>query len=299
MIYKSILDLIGNTPMVELTNIEEKFSLGSKIFAKLEELNPAGSVKDRVAKNMLDVAEKEGLIKKGDTIIEPTSGNTGIGLCMLGAVRGYKVIIVMPENMSRERIKTMEAYGASVVLTPRELGMKGAIEKANLLAKQTGGFVPSQFENQANPEAHYLTTGPEIYESTEGRVDIFVCGIGTGGTISGVGKYLKEKNPSIKIVGVEPFSSAFLTKGETGAHKIQGIGAGFKSSTLDIDVCDEIIAIKDEDAIEYSSLLAKCEGIHVGISAGAALYCSVELAKKETGKNIVVLLPDTGLRYLS
>ncbi len=300
MIYKSIDKLIGNTPLVELTNLEKELDLKSELFAKVEYFNPGGSVKDRVAKNIIDVAEKEGRLKKGDTIIEATSGNTGIGLALVGCVRGYKVIIVMPDSMSRERITAMEAYGAKVVLTPSAKGMKGAVEKAREMSREIeGSFVASQFENMSNPEAHYLTTGPEIYENTEGRVDIFVCGIGTGGTISGVGKYLKEMNPSIKIYGVEPNSSPLLTKGEAGSHKIQGIGANFVPKTLDLGVCDEIITVSDEDAYKYTKMLATKEGILAGISSGAALCGALQIAKTQENKNIVVLLPDTGLRYFS
>ena len=300
MIYKSVSELIGNTPMVELANTKQALDLKSQIFAKLESFNPGGSVKDRAAKNIIEVAKKEGKLLPGGTIIEATSGNTGIGLSLVGLIEGYKVIIVMPDSMSKERISSMRAYGAEVVLTPASLGMKGAVEKANEIAKNTeGAFLAAQFENMANSEAHYLTTGPEIYENTEGRVDIFVCGIGTGGTISGVGRYLKEKNPSIKIIGVEPESSPLLTKGVSGTHKIQGIGANFVPKTYDGKVVDEIITVSNEKAYEYTSMLAKKEGILSGISSGAALYAACEIAKKEKGKNIVVLFPDTGLRYFS
>ena len=300
MIYKSVSELIGNTPMVELANVKREFNLNSQIFAKLESFNPGGSVKDRAAKNIIEAAKKEGKLALGGTIIEATSGNTGIGLSLVGLLEGYKVIIVMPDSMSKERISSMRAYGTEVVLTPAALGMKGAVEKANEIAKNTkGSFLASQFENSANSEAHYLTTGPEIFENTEGRVDIFVCGIGTGGTISGVGRYLKEENPSIKIIGVEPHSSPLLTKGVSGAHKIQGIGANFVPKTYDGTVVDEIVAVSDEKAYEYTSMLAKKEGILGGISSGAVLYAACEIAKKEENKNIVVLFPDTGLRYFS
>lgn len=300
MVYKSIDELIGATPMVELSNIENELNLSSKLYAKVEYFNPAGSVKDRVAKNIIDEAEKSGKLKRGSTIIEATSGNTGIGLCLIGAVRGYKVIIVMPDSMSKERVTAMEAYGAEVVLTPASQGMAGAVEKANELSKEIdGSFVAAQFENMSNPDAHYKTTGPEIYENTEGRVDIFVCGIGTGGTISGVGRYLKEQNPSIKIYGIEPQGSPLLTKKEVGKHKIQGIGANFVPNTLDQDVIDEIITISDEDAYKYTKMLAEKEGILAGISSGAALCGALKIAKEEPSKSIVVLLPDTGLRYFS
>lgn len=300
MIYKSITELIGNTPMVELSNIGKDLGLKSKIIAKIEAFNPAGSSKDRVAKNIIETAEREGKLKEGGVIIEATSGNTGIGLALVGATKGYRVIIVMPDSMSKERITAMRAYGAEVVLTPALKGMSGAVKKAKeLSSKIEGSFVASQFENMANPESHYLTTGPEIYENTEGRVDIFVCGIGTGGTISGVGKYLKEKNPNIKIVGFEPKSSPLLTKGVSGTHKIQGIGANFVPATYDAGVVDEIFTVDNDIAYEYTKLLAKKEGILCGISSGAALYVASEIAKKEEGKNIVVLLPDTGLRYFS
>jgi cysteine synthase A len=285
---------------LELTSIEKEYELKSRIFAKIEAFNPAGSSKDRVAKHILDCAERDGKIKAGGTVIEATSGNTGIGLALVGATKGYRVIIVMPDSMSKERITAMRAYGAEVVLTPARDGMSGAVKKAKELSlKIEGSFVASQFENMANPESHYLTTGPEIYENTEGRVDIFVCGIGTGGTISGTGKYLKEKNPNIKIVGIEPKSSPLLTKGVSGAHKIQGIGANFVPATYDSSVVDEIFTVDNGMAYEYTKLLAKKEGILSGISSGAALYVASEIAKKEEGKNIVVLLPDTGLRYFS
>ncbi len=300
MIYKSAEELIGKTPLVELSKIEEELSLKSRIIAKLEFLNPAGSSKDRTAKTILDMAEEKGQIKKGDTIIEATSGNTGIALSMLGAIRGYRVIIVMPDTMSKERIAIMRAYGAEVVLTNGEEGMAGANKRALEIKEKTdGAFMALQFENPSNPYAHYLTTGPEIYENTEGRVDIFVSSIGTGGTISGVGKYLKERNPEIKVYGVEPENSPLLTKGVSGKHKIQGIGANFIPDTYDASVCDKVFTVKDEDAYEMARLISKKEGICVGISSGATLKCAIEIAKKEENKNIVVLLPDTGMRYLS
>lgn len=300
MIYKSIDELIGGTPLLELSNLERELSLKSRLLAKVEFFNPAGSSKDRVAKAILDDAEKNGLIKAGDTIIEATSGNTGIALSMIGACRGYRVVIVMPDSMSRERISTMKAYGAEVVLTPAKDGMNGAVLKAQEIKENTkGAFIASQFENMSNPRAHFLTTGPEIYESTEGRVDIFVACIGTGGTVSGVGKYLKSKNPSIKIYGVEPEYSPLISRGVSGKHKIQGIGANFIPTTYDREVCDEIITVKDEDAYDFARLVSKKEGICVGISSGAALCSAVEIAKREKNKNIVVLLPDTGTRYLS
>ncbi|MBE6673561.1 MAG: cysteine synthase A [Ruminococcaceae bacterium] len=299
-IYKSIEELIGKTPIVELAKTEKEYGLKSKLYAKLEMFNPAGSAKDRIAVSIIDEAEKQGKLKAGGTIIESTSGNTGIGLAMVGVCRGYKVIIVMPDTMSRERIQIMEAYGAKVVLSDGNLGMKGANELAQKIATETpNSFVASQFENGANPKAHYETTGPEIYENMEGRVDIFVCAVGTGGTLSGVGKYLKEKNPQIKIVAVEPQSSPLLSKGVSGPHKIQGIGANFVPSTLDTTVYDEIITVSDEDAYKYTAQISKTEGILAGISSGAALCAAIALAKKEEGKNIVVLLPDTGMRYLS
>ncbi|MBQ8545684.1 MAG: cysteine synthase A [Clostridia bacterium] len=300
MIYKSIDELIGHTPLVELSNLEKELSLKSKLIAKIELFNPAGSSKDRVAKEIIDSAENKGLIKVGDTIIEATSGNTGIALAMIGASRGYKVVIVMPDSMSKERISIMKAYGAEVILTPARDGMNGAVSKAQEIKENTAGaFIASQFENMSNPEAHFLTTGPEIYESTEGRVDIFVACIGTGGTVSGTGKYLKSKNPSIKVYGVEPEYSPLISKGVAGKHKIQGIGANFIPATYDKEICDEIITVKDEDAYDFARLISKKEGICVGISSGAAICAAVELAKKEENKNIVVLLPDTGTRYLS
>lgn len=301
-IYKSADELIGKTPLLELTNIEKEFKLEAKIFAKLEYFNPAGSVKDRIAKAMLDDAEEKGILKQGTTIIEPTSGNTGIGLASVAAARGYKIIIVMPETMSKERRQLMKAYGAELILTEGSLGMKGAIKKAEELSKEIpDSFVVGQFVNPANPEAHKRTTGPEIWEDTDGKVDIFVAGVGTGGTITGVGQYLKSKNPEIKVVAVEPKSSAVLSTGVAGAHKIQGIGAGFVPDVLDTSVYDEIIAVENEEAYISGRLIGKKEGVLVGISSGAAASAAIELAKREEnkGKNIVVLLPDTGDRYLS
>ena len=301
-IYKSADELIGRTPLLELSNIEKEFNLKAKILAKLEYFNPAGSVKDRIAKAMIDDAEERGILKKGSTIIEPTSGNTGIGLCSVAAARGYKVIIVMPETMSIERRQLMKAYGAELVLTEGSLGMKGAIAKAEELSKEIpNSFVAGQFVNPANPETHRKTTGPEIWEDTDGEVNIFVAGVGTGGTVTGVGQYLKSQNPNIKIVAVEPKSSAVLSTGVAGPHKIQGIGAGFVPQVLDTSVYDEIIPVENEDAFSYGRLIGKKEGVLVGISSGAALYAAIELANREEneGKNIVVLLPDTGDRYLS
>lgn len=300
-IYNSAEELIGKTPLVRLKNIEKHFDLKAKITAKVEAFNPAGSVKDRVAKAMLDNAVKKGLIKENTVIIEPTSGNTGIGLAAVAAARGIKVIIVMPDSMSVERRKLMTAYGADLVLTEGKMGMSGAIKKAEELSKEIpDSIIAGQFSNPANPQAHFETTGPEIYEDTEGEVDIFVAGIGTGGTITGTGKYLKSKK-DIKIVGIEPLSSPFLTKGESGAHEIQGIGAGFKPEILDTSVIDEILTVSNDDAIETGRLMGTKEGLLVGISSGAALYGAISLAKREEnkGKNIVVLLPDTGDRYLS
>ena len=301
-VYKAISDLIGNTPLVELTHIEEKEGLGASVVAKVEFFNPAGSVKDRIAKKMIEDAEKKGLIKPGATLIEPTSGNTGIGLSAVATSLNLKIIITMPETMSVERRNLMKAYGAELVLTPGSEGMKGAIAKAKELASQIeNSFIPGQFENPANPQAHYKTTGPEIYSQTEGKVDIFVAGVGTGGTISGIGKYLKEQNPNVKVVAVEPASSPVLSTGKGGAHKIQGIGAGFVPDTLNTKIYDEIITVENEDAFASGKEVAKTEGILVGISSGAALYAAKELAKREEnkGKTIVVLLPDGGDRYLS
>lgn len=301
-IYTSSDELIGKTPILELTHLEKKYDLKAKILAKLEYFNPAGSVKDRIAKAMIDDAEQSGKLKAGSVIIEPTSGNTGIGLAAVAAARGYRIIIVMPETMSVERRQLMKAYGAELVLTEGAKGMKGAIAKAEELAKEIpNSFIPGQFINPANPKAHYLTTGPEIYEDTDGNVDIFVAGVGTGGTITGVGKYLKSKNPKIRVVAVEPESSAVLSTGVPGAHKIQGIGAGFVPDVLDTKIYDEIITVSNEDAFETGRLICKNEGVLVGISSGAAVYAALELAKRSEneGKTIVVLLPDTGDRYLS
>ncbi len=301
-IYTSADQLIGRTPLLELTNIEKQLNLSAKILAKLEYLNPAGSAKDRVAKAMIEEAEKCGKLKSGSVIIEPTSGNTGIGLASVAAAKGYRTIIVMPDTMSVERILTMKAYGAEIILSDGTLGMTGAIAKAKELAAAIpDSFIPDQFANPANPKAHFDTTGPEIFTDTDGKVDIFVAGVGTGGTITGVGKFLKSKNPDIKIVAVEPESSPFLSKGTSGAHGIQGIGAGFLPDALDTTVFDEIITTRDEDAFEYARLVGKKEGVLVGISSGAALFGAVTLAKRpeNSGKNIVVLLPDTGDRYLS
>ena len=301
-IYTSADQLIGKTPLLELTNIEKKLGLNAKILAKLEYFNPAGSVKDRIAKAMIDDAEAKGLLKEGSVIIEPTSGNTGIGLAAVAAARGYRIIIVMPETMSVERRQLMKAYGAELVLTDGTKGMKGAIAKADELAAQIeGAFIPGQFVNPANPAAHIATTGPEIFEDTDGKVDIFVAGVGTGGTVTGVGEYLKSKNPDVKIVAVEPASSPVLSKGTAGAHKIQGIGAGFVPDVLNTKVYDEVIAVENDDAFAAGKLVGKNEGVLVGISSGAALFAAIELSKRpeNAGKNIVVLLPDTGDRYLS
>lgn len=301
-IYKTADELIGNTPLLELSNIEKSESLGANLLAKLEYLNPAGSVKDRVAKAMIDDAEKSGKLKKGSVIIEPTSGNTGIGLAAVAAARGYRIIIVMPETMSVERRILMKAYGAELVLSEGAKGMKGAIEKADELAKEIpDSFIPGQFVNPANPAAHVASTGPEIWNDTDGKVDIFVAGVGTGGTITGVGQYLKEKNPNVKIVAVEPATSAVLSTGTPGAHKIQGIGAGFVPDVLDTKVYDEIITIENEDAFAEGKAFATSEGILVGISSGAALKAAEILAKRpeNKGKTIVALLPDSGDRYLS
>ena len=301
-IYRSADELIGGTPLMELTHIEKELGLKAKILAKLEYFNPAGSVKDRIAKAMIDDAEEKGLLKKGSVIIEPTSGNTGIGLASVAAARGYRIIIVMPETMSVERRQIMKAYGAELVLTEGAKGMKGAIEKADELAKEIpDSFIPGQFVNPANPKAHFEHTGPEIYEDTDGKVDIFVAGVGTGGTITGVGEYLKSRKPDVKIVAVEPATYAVLSTGVAGAHKIQGIGAGFVPDVLDTKVYDEIIPVSNEDAFATGKLIGKKEGVLVGISSGAALSAAIELAKRpeNEGKNIVVLFPDTGDRYLS
>lgn len=301
-IYSSVDQLIGKTPLLELSNIEKKFDLKAKIIAKLEYYNPAGSVKDRIAKKMLDDAEVSGKLNKNSVIIEPTSGNTGIGLASVAAARGYRVIIVMPETMSVERRLLMKAYGAELVLTEGSKGMTGAIEKAEELAKIIpNSFIPGQFVNPSNPKAHIETTGPEIYADTDGNVDIFVAGVGTGGTLTGVGEYLKSKNPDIKVVAVEPASSPVLSKGTAGAHKIQGIGAGFVPDILNTKIYDEIIPVENEDAFNAARLIGKNEGILVGISSGAALYAALEIAKREENKNknIIVLLPDAGDKYLS
>ncbi len=301
-IYRSLSELIGKTPLLEVTNYEKKHNLEATILTKLEYFNPAGSVKDRIAKEMIENAEAKGQLKKGAVIIEPTSGNTGIGIASVGTAKGYKVIIVMPETMSVERRNLIKAYGAEIVLTEGAKGMKGAIAKADELAKETpNSFIPGQFVNPANPEAHRKTTGPEIWEDTDGKVDIFVAGVGTGGTVTGVGEYLKSKNPNVKVVAVEPKSSPVLSEGKSGSHKIQGIGAGFVPDTLNTDIYDEIIAVENEDAFTASREVSKTEGLLVGISSGAALYAATELAKRpeNKGKTIVVLLPDTGERYLS
>lgn len=301
-IYKSADQLIGKTPLLELTHIEKKYDLKAKILAKLEYFNPAGSVKDRIAKAMIDDAEASGKLKPDSVIIEPTSGNTGIGLASVAAARGYRIIIVMPETMSVERRQLMKAYGAELVLTEGAKGMKGAIAKAEELAKEIpNSFIPGQFVNPANPKAHFNTTGPEIYEDTDGNIDIFVSGVGTGGTVTGVGEYLKSKKADVKIVAVEPATSAVLSTGVAGAHKIQGIGAGFVPDVLNTEIYDEIIPVTNEDAFETGKLIGKSEGVLVGISSGAALYAAIELAKRpeNNGKTIVVLLPDTGDRYLS
>ncbi|MFR2990797.1 MAG: cysteine synthase A [Acutalibacteraceae bacterium] len=301
-IYTSADQLIGKTPLLELTHIEKKYGLKAKVLAKLEYFNPAGSVKDRIARKMLDDAEAAGKLTPDSVIIEPTSGNTGIGLASVAAARGYRIIIVMPETMSVERRQLMKAYGAELVLTEGAKGMKGAIAKADELAKEIpNSFVPGQFVNPSNPKAHYETTGPEIFEDTDGEVDIFVAGVGTGGTITGVGEYLKDKKPGVKIVAVEPETSAVLSTGVAGAHKIQGIGAGFVPDVLDTKVYDEIIPVSNEAAFETGKLIGKSEGVLVGISSGAAAYAAIELAKRpeNEGKTIVVLLPDTGDRYLS
>ena len=301
-IYKSADELIGKTPLLQLTHIEKSLGLKARVLAKLEYFNPAGSVKDRVAKAMLDEAQKSGKLKADSVIIEPTSGNTGIGLASVAAARGYRIIIVMPETMSVERRQLMRAYGAELVLTDGAKGMKGAIEKAEELAREIpNSFLPGQFVNPANPKAHRENTGPEIYEDTDGNVDIFVAGVGTGGTVTGVGEYLKSKNPETKIVAVEPESSAVLSKGVAGAHKIQGIGAGFVPEVLNASIYDEVMPVADTDAFEAGKTVGKLEGVLVGISAGAATYAAIELAKRpeNAGKTIVVLHPDTGDRYLS
>ena len=301
-IYKKITDLIGGTPLLELANIENAENTGAKILAKLEYFNPAGSVKDRIAKAMIDDAEAKGLLKEGSVIIEPTSGNTGIGLASVAASRGYRLIITMPETMSIERRNLMKAYGAELVLTEGSKGMKGAIAKAEELAAEIpNSFIPSQFTNPANPAIHEKTTGVEIWDDTDGKVDIFVAGVGTGGTLSGVGAYLKSKNPDVKVVAVEPASSPVLSEGKAGAHKIQGIGAGFVPDTLNTKIYDEIVTVENEDAFNTGRLIARTEGVLVGISSGAALWAALQLAKRpeNNGKTIVALLPDTGERYLS
>ena len=300
-VYQKITDMVGTTPLLELREYPSANGCKARILAKLEYMNPAGSVKDRVAVRMIDEAEKAGILHKGDVIIEPTSGNTGIGLACVAAARGYRLIITMPETMSMERRKLLSAYGAELVLTPASKGTKGAIRKANELADEIGGFVPSQFTNPYNPQAHYETTGPEIWKDTEGNVDIFVAGVGTGGTITGTGKYLKEKNPAVKIVAVEPAGSPVLSDGIPGRHKIQGIGAGFVPDTLDIEIYDEIIAVSDEEAYLTCRELVRTEGALCGVSSGAALYAAKNLAERpeNEGKTIVVLLPDSGERYLS
>jgi cysteine synthase A len=301
-LFKSLSQTVGNTPMLELVNSKNKYSFIANVFAKLEYFNPAGSVKDRVALNMIEVAEKNGSLKAGGTIIEPTSGNTGIGIAAICAAKGYKAVIVMPETMSIERRKLIASYGAQVVLTEGAKGMNGSIAKAEELNKEIeNSIIAGQFYNPANPEAHYKTTAPEIYNDLEGRVDALVCGVGSGGTITGVGRYLKEKNSDIKIIGVEPLSSPFLTTGKSGAHKIQGIGAGFIPENLDTEIYDELITVSDDDAINFAKDLAINEGLSVGISSGAAFCAAVEVAKREDmkGKNIVVILPDGGSRYLS
>lgn len=301
-IYTSADQLIGRTPLLELTHLEQEYGLKAKLYAKLEYFNPAGSVKDRVAKMMLDDAEKEGKLTKDSVIIEPTSGNTGIGLASVAAARGYRIIIVMPDTMSVERRQLMKAYGAELVLSEGAKGMKGAIAKANELAEEIpNSFIPGQFVNPSNPKAHYETTGPEIWEDTEGKVDYFVAGVGTGGTVTGVGKYLKEENPAVKVVAVEPATSAVLSTGVAGAHKIQGIGAGFVPEILDTTIYDEIIPVANEDAFALGKKIGTSEGVLVGISSGAAVWAALEVAKRpeNEGRNIVVLLPDTGDRYLS
>lgn len=301
-VYKAISDLIGNTPLVELTHIEEKEGLDASVVAKVEFFNPAGSVKDRIAKKMIEDAEKKGLIKPGATLIEPTSGNTGIGIASVAAAKGYKAIMTMPETMSVERRNLLKAYGAKVVLTDGKAGMKGAIAKVKELAATIpNSFIPSQFENPSNPQAHYESTGPEIWKDTEGKVDIFVAGVGTGGTVSGTGKYLKDQNPNVKVVAVEPATSPVLSEGHAGPHGIQGIGAGFVPNILDTSVYDEVFTVTNEQAYETGRLIAHNEGMLVGISSGAATYAAIQIAKRpeNKGKTIVVLLPDTGERYLS
>lgn len=299
-INNSINELVGKTPLLRLNNIEKMFDTKSKIIAKLECFNPAGSAKDRAALSMIDEAEKKGILKKGATIVEPTSGNTGIALASIGISRGYKVILTMPETMSVERQMLLKAYGAKIVLTPGGKGMAGAVEKSERICNETeNAVILGQFDNSDNPLAHYKTTGPEIFDDTDGKIDIFIAGIGTGGTISGVGKYLKEKNKNIKIIGIEPESSPVITKGISGVHKIQGIGANFVPKNLDLSVCDEIVTVSNENALSMGNTVAKSEGLLIGISSGAAVSAAVEIAKKEKDKNIVVLLPDGGEKYLS
>lgn len=301
-VYKSMEQLIGNTPLLELCKAEEQFQCAAKLYAKLEGFNPTGSVKDRAAQGMLNAAERKGLLQKGGVVIEPTSGNTGIGLALLCKARGYRLIIVMPDSMSIERRKLIEAYGAQIVLTDGKKGMTGAIEKAKELQQSMpNAYIPDQFSNPANAEAHYLSTGPEIYEALEGKVDVFVAGIGTGGTVTGVGKYLKEKNSNVKIVGVEPSSSPVLTKGISGSHGIQGIGAGFVPKVLDRNILNEVLTVTDEESVASAKYLSREEGVSAGISSGAAFKAALEIAKRKENenKNVVVLLPDTGAKYLS